>query len=121
MDYRRVLVTGAAGLLGQSVVKEFQPHCQIRGLDLKRGSAEIEWHVGDLTDADVVAAAVKDVDAIVHVGAIPNIWSGDGEKIMRVNVLGTYLLLAAAELQELSGLLFAPAIPRSDLRSVRAR
>ncbi len=33
----------------------------------------------------------------MHAAAIPNIWSGNGEKIMQVNVLGVYLLLAAAE------------------------
>jgi nucleoside-diphosphate-sugar epimerase len=97
MTFKRVLVTGAAGLLGRSVIEELRRHYQVRAFDLKRGAPDVEWHIGDLTDAVAVAAAVRDMDAIVHVGAIPNIWSGGGEKIMQVNVLGTYLLFAAAE------------------------
>jgi nucleoside-diphosphate-sugar epimerase len=97
MDFQRVLVTGAGGLLGQHIVDELRDRCAVSGFDLKAGSAPITWHLGDLTDAAAIAAAVKDKDAIVHVAAIPNIWSGSGEKIMQVNVTGVYLLLAAAE------------------------
>lgn len=97
MNFKRVLVTGAAGFLGRSIVDELRDHYQVSGFDLKAGPAPIDWHLGSLIDADAVAAAVKNKDAIVHVAAIPNIWSGSGEKIMQINVLGVYLLLAAAE------------------------
>ena len=97
MDFKRVLVTGAAGLLGRSIVDELRGRCAVSGFDLRAGAAPINWHLGNLTDAAAIAAAVKDKDAIVHAAAVPNIWSGSGEKIMQVNVLGVYLLLAAAE------------------------
>lgn len=69
----------------------------VRGFDRRRGDADIDWHIGDITDATAVAAAVKDVDAVCHIAAVPNIWSGDGQSIMRVNVLGTYTVLDTAE------------------------
>ena len=97
MNFKRVLVTGAAGLLGRSIVEELRGRYEASGFDLKAGNAQIDWHLGSLTDAEAVAAAVKGKDAIVHAAAIPNIWSGGGEKIMQVNVVGLYLLLAAAE------------------------
>jgi UDP-glucose 4-epimerase len=97
MTFKRVLVTGAAGLLGRSIVEELRDRYEVSGFDLKAGNAQIDWHLGSLSDAEAVAAAVKGKDAIVHAAAIPNIWSGGGEKIMQVNVLGLYLLLAAAE------------------------
>jgi UDP-glucose 4-epimerase len=97
MNFKRVLVTGAAGLLGRSIVEELRGRHEASGFDLKAGNAQIDWHLGSLTDAEAVAAAVKGKDAIVHAAAIPNIWSGGGEKIMQVNVVGLYLLLAAAE------------------------
>jgi nucleoside-diphosphate-sugar epimerase len=97
MGFQRVLVTGAGGLLGRHIVDELRDHCVVSGFDLKAGQAPITWHLGDLTDAAAIAAAVKDKDAIVHVAAIPNIWSGSGERIMQVNVTGVYLLLAEAE------------------------
>lgn len=97
MQFEKVLVTGANGLLGRAVVSELAGRCQVAGFDLKPGAAPIEWHAGDLTDAASVAAAVKGRDAILQIAAIPNIWSGNGETIMKVNVVGLHNLLAAAE------------------------
>lgn len=93
-----VLVTGAAGLLGRFVVRELLARgYKVRGLDRRAGEADIEWHVGDVTAPDVVARAMAGVDSVLHIAAVPNIWSGDGQTIMRVNVLGTYTVFEAAE------------------------
>lgn len=97
MKYENVLVTGAGGLLGQAIVRELTGRCHVTGFDLKQGSAPIDWRVGNLADPAAVADAVKGQDAIIQVAAIPNIWSGTGETTMKVNVVGLYLLLAAAE------------------------
>ncbi|ASP23357.1 uronate dehydrogenase (plasmid) [Antarctobacter heliothermus] len=97
MQFKNVLVTGAGGLLGQHVVRELDGRCAVEGFDLKAGEAKIDWHVGNLTDAESVAKAVKGKDAIVQIAAIPNIWSGTGELTMQVNVVGLYNLLSAAE------------------------
>jgi nucleoside-diphosphate-sugar epimerase len=93
-----ILVTGAAGLLGRFVVRDLLTHGHIvRGLDRRRGDADIEWHVGDVTSPELVSGAMTGVDAVMHIAAIPNIWSGDGQTIMRVNLLGTYTVFEAAE------------------------
>jgi nucleoside-diphosphate-sugar epimerase len=97
MKYENVLVTGAGGFLGQAIVRELTGPCRVTGFDLKQGSASIDWRVGNLADPAAVAEAVKGQDAIIQVAAIPNIWSGSGETTMKVNVVGLYLLLAAAE------------------------
>jgi nucleoside-diphosphate-sugar epimerase len=93
-----ILVTGAAGLLGRFVVRDLlaQGH-SVRGLDRRHGDANIDWHVGDVTSPEVVRRAMAGADAVMHIAAIPNIWSGDGQTIMRVNLLGTYTVLDAAE------------------------
>jgi len=93
-----VLVTGAAGLLGRFVVRELLDHgYTVRGLDRRAGDADITWHVGDVTSPDLVKAAIDGVNAVLHIAAVPNIWSGDGQTIMRVNCLGTYTVFEAAE------------------------
>lgn len=93
-----VLVTGAAGLLGRFVVSELLAHgYAVCGLDRRAGKAAIEWHVGDVCDPALVAGATRGADAVLHIAAIPNIWSGDGQTIMRVNLLGTYTMFEAAE------------------------
>lgn len=93
-----VLVTGAAGLLGRHVVRELLAHGHVvRGLDRRTAEEAIEWFVGDVTDPALVARAVAGAGAVFHVAAVPNIWSGDGQTIMRVNVLGTHTVFEAAE------------------------
>jgi nucleoside-diphosphate-sugar epimerase len=88
---RRILVTGAAGLLGRFVVDEFlRQGAHVSGIDRHAGPAAIDWHIGDVTDPALVKQAVAGAHAVMHIAAIPNIWSGDGQTIMRVNTLGTY-------------------------------
>lgn len=95
---KHILVTGAAGLLGRFVVDELLRHgYAVRGFDRRKGVADIEWIVGDVTDRDVVERTMEEIDAVVHLAALPNIWSGDGPAIMRVNTQGTYLVFDAAE------------------------
>lgn len=94
----RVLVTGAAGLLGRFVVDELlrRGH-EVRGLDRRAGAAKIDWIEADVTDPAAVMHAVRNMQAVLHIAAVPNIWSGDGQTIMRVNTLGTYTVFDAAE------------------------
>ena len=80
----RILVTGAAGLLGRHVVAQLRGTCEVVGLDIARGDADIEWHAGDVTDPALVREAVTGCDAVVHVAAIPNIVSGPGHEIIRL-------------------------------------
>ena len=104
---RRVLVTGAAGLLGRYVVDELLAHeYEVRAFDRLRGGTRIEWHVADVTDAEAVGNAVDGMDALLHIAAVPNIWSGDGQSIMRVNALGTYTVFEAAESAGISRVVF---------------
>lgn len=97
MEFRNVLVTGSAGLLGRHVVRELAGRCDVAGFDQKTAPEAIPQSVGDVTDLAAVRAACAGKDAVVHVAAIPNIWSGPGERIMTVNVTGTWNVLQAAE------------------------
>ena len=97
MRFEKVLVTGAGGLLGSHVVDALNGACNIVGLDRLPSPGAIDWHQGDITDRDCVARAATGCDAVVHVAAIPNIVSGTGDEIMRVNVSGTWNVFDAAE------------------------
>ena len=104
---KRVLVTGAAGLLGRFVVDELLTNgYAVRGFDRRRGKADVDWRVADITDTVAVGDAVKGVDSILHIAAVPNIWSGDGQTIVRVNVQGTYTVFEAAEAQGIERVVF---------------
>lgn len=97
MKFQQVLVTGAAGLLGSEVVSALSGHCRVVGLDRMPGAGATSWHQGDITDRALVGRAVAGCDAVVHIAAIPNIISGTGLDIVRVNVTGTWNVFDAAE------------------------
>ena len=86
MKFKKILITGSAGLLGRHVVRELMPHSHVIGFDLKKSDESIEQIVGSTTDFSAVLASCKDVDAVIHVAARPNIWSGTGEQILKDNV-----------------------------------
>ena len=97
---RKVLVTGAAGLLGGYVVRELAGRAELSGLDVASpsgGALPVSLTVGSIEDPHAVAAAMKGQDAVIHIAARPNIWSGAGHEIIHTNVTGTWNVLEAAE------------------------
>jgi nucleoside-diphosphate-sugar epimerase len=106
-----VLLTGAFGNLGQATLGSLagRGH-RIRCLELDsrrnravagryRGRIEMAW--GDITDRDVVAAAVAGQDVIVHLAAIiPPRSEAQPELTRAVNEEGTRHLVLAAEALE---------------------
>jgi len=97
MKFGNVLVTGSGGLLGRHVVRELQSRCSVTGFDQKRCPENVPQTIGDVTEISAMRAACAGKDAVVHIAAMPNIWSGTGERILHVNVMGTWNVLQAAE------------------------
>jgi len=95
--FEKVLVTGAGGLLGRYVTAELAGRCALSGFDLEAPPDAGAFVRGDVTDPQSVAAAVSGQDAVVHLAAMANIWAGAPERIVTVNVIGTWNVLAAAE------------------------
>ncbi len=97
MRFERVLVTGAGGLLGRYVVEALRGRCEISGLDLVPAAEGVRHVIGSIEDPAAVARACAGVDAVVHVAARPNIWSGQGDQIIQTNAVGTWNVLEQAE------------------------
>ena len=97
MQFDKILVTGAGGLLGRYVGDELQGRARVSGIDLLPANNDMPFITGSIEDPAVVAKACEGQDAVVHVAARPNIWSGDGTQIMQTNVVGTWNVLNAAE------------------------
>ena len=98
---KKVLVTGATGFLGKYVVEELVEHgYQVRafGRNSKIGrsleNTSVSFFQGDLTNADDVTEACKEMDLVVHAGALSTVW-GPWEDFYQANVLGTKYVLEA--------------------------
>jgi 3beta-hydroxy-Delta5-steroid dehydrogenase / steroid Delta-isomerase len=104
----RVLVTGGSGFVGANLVTELLD----RGHDVRsfdRAPSALPAHprlqtvVGDICDADDVAAAVEGIDTVIHTAAIIDLMGGASvteeyrQRSFAVNVGGTKNLVHAAQ------------------------
>ncbi|MEU7141813.1 NAD(P)-dependent oxidoreductase [Nocardia sp. NPDC046473] len=96
----RILITGAGGGIGTLMRPRLRrPDRILRLLDLTELPApatdeRVEIVTGSLTDADTIAAACHDVDAIIHLGGISR--EDSWARVLAVNVDGTHTVLEAA-------------------------
>jgi nucleoside-diphosphate-sugar epimerase len=98
---KRVLVTGAGGRLGRHVLAV----CADAGISTKAlalahdatpAIAADEVVIGDARDPLVVSTAVADVDAVVHLAAIPSPSGGTAEQVFAGNTAATFTVLEQA-------------------------
>lgn len=97
----RVLITGAAGFLGRHVARQFlEDGFEVTAFDRQVvWSPDIQSVVGDLRDADAVAAAAMGHETICHVGAIGDVYLAAEQPGLasEVNVTGSANVAAAAQ------------------------
>lgn len=103
---RTVLLTGAAGGLG-TLMRELLPAYgyDLRLFDMVPVEGAPEAITADLGDRDALRAAVRGVDAIVHLAGIS--LEAPFEKILRANIEGTYNLYEAAREEGVPRIVFA--------------
>ncbi|MGO1182139.1 MAG: NAD-dependent epimerase/dehydratase family protein [Micrococcaceae bacterium] len=96
-SHRRVLVTGASGVLGSGVARALIAQgAAVTTLQRRPTGIEGAHEVrGSVTDHDTVVRALTGVDTVVHLAAKVSV-SGPGHEYEHVNVEGTRLLLSAA-------------------------
>ncbi|GAA0902755.1 NAD-dependent epimerase/dehydratase family protein [Virgisporangium aurantiacum] len=95
----RILVTGAEGMVGSAVVARLRAagH-ELTTLTLPDATPHDGVRVvrGDARDPDAVADAVRDVDAVAHLAAIPNPWHDPAQTVFANNVTATFTVLWTA-------------------------
>jgi UDP-glucose 4-epimerase len=107
----KILITGACGMVSRALINELESKHELRLLDrvapseatmfipCSRERANVplktEWPfvVAELMDEDAMLKAVEGVDAVVHLAASVTGLPEYGVETMRINVVGTYLML----------------------------
>ena len=95
----KILITGAAGLIGKEVTKGLvAAGHDVLATDLVMDdlSPAQKFVVGDLLSDDFISQLDFRCDAIVHLGSIPRPGIESDEKVLHNNVMGTYHVFANA-------------------------
>lgn len=90
---RRVLVTGANGVIGGIVRRHLGREYLLTCVD--RTSTDPSVHVGDLRDLDSIRPVVAGMDAVVHLAAVSTV-DAPWDEVLASNVIGTYNVFEAA-------------------------
>lgn len=88
----RVLITGAAGAIGSTLVKGMKERHQLRGLDCLPMPELEDAIVGDIGDFDTVAKATRDMETVIH---LVNVGGGDPWEDALKSMVGTYNVFEA--------------------------
>jgi uronate dehydrogenase len=107
--HTKILLTGAAGGLGQALRTRLKANCDVLRLsdraDLGAAGDGEEVVLADLADAKAVNTMVQGVNAIVHLGGVSV--EGAFAPILQANILGVYNLYEAARLHGVKRVVFA--------------
>lgn len=92
---KKILVTGATGFLGKYLVQQLlKDGCTVYALGRNETAGkELEkqgavFCKGDFTDKNTVAPYFKNIDGVIHAGALSTVW-GKWEDFRNINVEGT--------------------------------
>jgi uronate dehydrogenase len=109
LSHNRLLLTGAAGGLGQALRPRLKANCHIlRSADrvaFGLAGEQEELVLADLADAGAVLNMMQGVDAVVHLGGVST--EAAFEPILQGNILGVYNLYEAARKQGVKRIVFA--------------
>jgi len=100
----RIFITGATGLLGQTLIEELlkSGHDHLAAFVMKGDKLEkelppsVERIYGNILDNESLLSALQVGDSVLHLAAIVSIEAKDNEKMRLVNVVGTKNVVDAA-------------------------
>ena len=93
---RRVLITGAAGRVGQVLVNGLRDRYQIRGFDQVDMPDLRDRIVARVSDYDACLRATQGMDAVIHLAGVPT-GSAPWQEVLQANFDGTHNIMAAAQ------------------------
>jgi nucleoside-diphosphate-sugar epimerase len=103
---RRILVTGANGLIGRLLTDAWRESDRYRAVGLARQPGPDIEIVADLSDLDAAVNAMEGIDAVVHLAATSAVGS-TWEQVLPSNLIATYNVFEAARRAGVGQVVFA--------------
>jgi nucleoside-diphosphate-sugar epimerase len=113
MSSRRILLTGAGGGIGSNLGRVLAEHgYDVLGVDVKPPQGKpFPWTYADLTDRASVFRLLEGVDAVVHLGEIPNMWGPfPPDELFAINTRIASTVFQAASLQGCRRIVYASSV-----------
>ena len=109
LKFKRLLLTGAAGNLGQVLRPRLKAYCDVLRVshrsDIGAAGEGEEMAIADLADKAGVHAMLQGVDAVVHMGGVSTEQPWD--EILAGNIVGAVNLYEGARIQGVKRIVFA--------------
>jgi NAD+ dependent glucose-6-phosphate dehydrogenase len=102
---KRVLITGASGLIGGILRERLADRYDLVGL-VRRPVDDYPHVVGDINNFDDMLAACEGIDAVVHMAGVPHV-AASWPEALTTNINGTYNVYEAAHRQGVGAVIFA--------------
>ena len=113
----KILVTGATGFLGASVVRALLADKNVVRVIIRKSSdlsniegLNVEKVLADLEDENSLQLALDGCQALFHVAADYKLWVPNPEAMYRTNVLGTKKLMSAALKARVSRIVYTSSV-----------
>ncbi len=108
----KILITGAAGRIGQTLTQAFEGRYPLLRLfdraPIKTSHQNTQSIMGELSDRVALDAAMKDINCVIHLAAIAE--ERPFEELVEPNIMGAYQLFEAARLAGVSRVIYASSI-----------
>lgn len=107
----RIVVTGAAGVLGSRVAADLAGRHEVLGVDvIQPNDSPVELLVGDLASYEVALQAISGADVVVHCAAVHPWKKYTDEQYLDCNVKGAYQVAKACAEAQVKWLVFTSSI-----------
>lgn len=99
------IITGAYGRVGTALLDHQSGRFEYTPFD-RRVHPQLETIEGDISEYEIVNNSFKNMDAVVHLAANPNV-DGDWPSILENNIIGAYNCLEACRQQKVESVVLA--------------
>ncbi len=102
----RIVLTGSSGRVGRAIYRVLSPGHRVIGID--RSPFSTTQVVADFVDMGLLTQLLKGADAVIHTAALhaPHVGLVPDEEFQRINVLGTRMVVEAAQKERVPRLVF---------------